>query len=98
MPKSLSCHRNTIERRVKKQVRSDMMDCARAHGSQDVVAYAIVSIRADGTSHASWDTGSALPIWAFAPTIFEALKRDVEESGAEETWTPSLQERKRPLA
>lgn len=98
MTKSLTVHRNTLERRIRKAVQSEMVSDAKRHGTQDVVAYAIVTINADGTSRCSWDTGSALPLWAFAATIHAALAMDVHVSGIEETWKPSMQERKRPKA
>lgn len=96
MVKSLSVHRNTIERRVRKTVQADMVQSAKSMGTQDVVAYAFVAIKADGEAITSWDTGSALPVWAFPPTMAEILRKDIQDNDVEETWTPSLQERKRP--
>ncbi len=90
--KSLSVHKNTLERKRRKSVRSDMVTSAKAMGA-NAVAYAIVTIDEDGSAHAAWDTGSAMPMWAFPETMAAALRRSVEESGVEETWKPSLSER-----
>ena len=94
MPKSLKVHRNTLERRHRKQMQADMVAAARNLGTQDIAAYALVAVKADGRGVAIWDTGSALPMWAFSSTIEKILDDDIRESGVEETWKPSLSERK----
>lgn len=97
MVKSLSVHRNTIERRHRREVQSAMVRNAKAIGEGDILAYAIVAIDSDGNGKCAWDTGSALPLWAFADTVRAILDRDIGASGVDDTWKPSLQERKRPI-
>lgn len=94
MTKSLKVHRNTVERRFRKEMQGDMIAAAKSMGKQDVMAYAIVAITSDGCALADWNTGSIMPLWAFGPTISAALDQDIRESGVEETWKPSLSERK----
>lgn len=96
MVKSLSVHRNTIERRQRREMQSDMVRAAKGIGESDILAYAIVAIDSEGGAKCAWNTGSALPLWAFADTFRTILVRDIEGSGVEDTWKPSLQERKRP--
>jgi len=95
-PTCLTEHRNTIEKRHRKEIQADMVQGVKSIGTQDVRAYAIVAITADGNAHCRWDTGSIMPLWAFAPTIQAALAREIEESGVDETWKPDLGERGRP--
>ena len=97
MVKSLTVHRNTIECRQRRAIQSSMVHAAKGIGESDIVAYAIVAMDSQGNAKCAWDTGSALPLWAFAETIKAILDRDIECSGVEETWRPSLQERKRPI-
>lgn len=95
-PRSLTAHRNTVERRQRRNTQSTMAHAAKAIGEGDVLAYAIVAIRSDGSAAAAWDAGSALPLWAFADTVRGILHEDIMGSGIEDTWRPSLSERKRP--
>lgn len=90
---NLSVHRNTLAKKHRKDMQAHMIDAARRGGTQDVRAFALVTIRADGSVWSEWDSGSIMPLWAFAPTIAEALKRDLEESGVDDTWRPELSER-----
>lgn len=88
---SLSAHRNTIERRRKRELaRSAVVAVERTIREQDIRAYAFVGISSDGRAFASWDTGAILPQWAFPATVEAALRRDMEESGVEEDWRPAL--------
>ena len=94
--KNLTVHRNTIECRQRRNVQASMVRAAKTIGDSDTLAYAIVAIDADGTARCSWDTGSALPLWAFADTFRTILDRDIQASEVEDTWKPSLSERRRP--
>ena len=94
MKVDFSVHKNTRERRHRKAMQAAMTKAAKDMGQRDIVAYAFVAIRSDGEALASWDTGAALPLWAFAPTIAEVLRKDIEASGVEEDWRPSLTERR----
>lgn len=92
-PASLTAHRNTLAKRHRKNMQSGMVQAARNQGTQDVRAWALVTVRANGTISAEWDTGSIMPMWAFPSTMEAALRRDMEDSGVEETWRPELSER-----
>ena len=93
---SLTVHRNTIERRHRKDMQEAMVRSAKAMGESDIRAYAIVAFRADGGALSSWDTGSIMPLWGFAPTVGATLAADIGESGVDDTWNPALGERSRP--
>lgn len=88
---SLSLHKNTIERRRKRELASaaktDVESIIRQH---DVRAYAFVAIGADGKSHSVWDTGNILPMWAFADTVATVLREDIIAAGVEDGWKPNL--------
>lgn len=88
---SLSLHKNNVERRRKselsKSVREDVEALIR---EQDIRAYAIVGISATGAAFCLWDTGAIMPMWAFPATVGEAVRRDMENSGISEDWTPAL--------
>lgn len=90
-PVSLTVHKNTIERRRKKELastlRSEVQKMVRNH---DLRAYAIIGIDSGGRSHASWDTGGIMPMWGFPETMCAVLRRDMEESGVEEDWKPPI--------
>lgn len=85
----LSVHKNTVARRRKKERATVMSkaaaDMCRVH---DVRAYAIVGIACDGRAYASWDTGRALPMWAFADTVATVLRKDIETCEVEDDWRP----------
>jgi len=88
---SLSCHKNTVEKRRKRQIAKDITRSgAKMCRDVDIRAYALVGIDANGRSHCEWDTGSILPLWAFADTVAAMLRRDLEESGVDETWKPPV--------
>lgn len=90
MASKLSVHKNTIEKKRNREVHQEISRFAKWAKDRDVRAYAIVIISGDGSSDCLWDTGSIMPIWSFPPTIHECLKRDIEDSGVEETWVPPL--------
>lgn len=91
MAKNLFLHKNTMEKRRRKEIVSSLTGKMRKKLNEvDVRAYAVVCIDANGKGHCEWDTGSIMPIWGFAQTIHEVLKRDIEESGVDETWKPPL--------
>jgi hypothetical protein len=93
MPKSVSLtvHRNKVENRRKrdlsKTLRSSVEHMVR---EQDIRAYAVVGIAADGKAYTLWDTGAVLPMWAFADTVAHVLREDIRESGIEDDWRPTL--------
>lgn len=87
---SLTSHKNTIERKRKREVAKEIDGMAKFAKDRDVRAYAFVMIDGDGGAHCLWDTGSIIPMWGFASTIYAALTRDIEESGLDETWRPPL--------
>lgn len=87
----LTVHKNTIERRRKRLLAREMAaaagDMAR---ERDIRAWAIVGLGADGRAYAAWDTGAVMPKWAFAATMADILRCDVNESETEEDWKPPL--------
>lgn len=88
---SLSVHRNTVEKRRKRELAHEVETLARDMvRDRDIRAYAIVGIGADGRAYCRWDTGAIMPMWAFADTIGNALRRDMEDSDVEEDWRPAL--------
>lgn len=87
----LSVHRNTIE----KKRRNDLAKLMLRGGEKmirdsDIRAFALVGIDSEGHAHAVWNTGGALPMWAFPETVASILKRDIETSGIADDWKPSL--------
>lgn len=90
-PAPFTVHKNTVERRVKRERRDTAVaDVRGLMSAHDVRAYAFVGITAEGKAVACWDTGSILPMWGYPEMIAAALRRDMEESGIAETWTPPL--------
>jgi transcription elongation factor len=90
-PVSLSVHKNKVEARRKrvlaKELRRHVEGVVR---EQDVRAYAIVGISADGSAFSFWDTGATMPIWAFADTVAHVLREDIRNSDVEDDWRPAL--------
>jgi hypothetical protein len=87
----LAVHRNTIEARRKRELARDVAGrTLKLARDNDIRAWAFVGLDAKGKAHALWDTGAILPLWAFADTIGNALRRDIEESGVAEDWRPAL--------
>lgn len=90
-PVKLSVHKNTIEGRRKRllakelKTRTEMLT-----RNNDIRAYAIIGIAADGKAYALWDTGGVLPMWAFADTVSHVLREDIRNSGVKDDWRPSL--------
>lgn len=90
-PVSLAVHRNTVEKRRARIVRKDMGETVRQFTSQnDIRAYAIIALDAEGNMHAYWDTGSVMPMWAFPDVMAAGLRREMETSGVDDTWKPPL--------
>lgn len=88
---SLSVHKNTVERRRKRATAGEMAQFAKKMAMDaDIRAYAIVGIGADGGVCSVWDTGGILPMWSFPATVSEALSRDMQNSGLDDDWRPSL--------
>ncbi len=93
-PLRLSVHKSQIERSRRKSVRSEMIRQAGGMSSDsDIVAYAIVGLTSDGQIRAGWDTGGAVPLWAFPATICEALAQDIATSGTEEDFRKPVVDR-----
>lgn len=89
--KSLSVHKNTLERRRKKDVAERLTrDTAKMVKDNDVRAYAVVAIKADGNGCVMWDTGKILPLWAFPETVAAILRKDIEGSGVVDDWKPPV--------
>lgn len=89
---SLSVHKNKLEARRKrelsKRLKANVETLVR---EEDIRAYAVVGINANGSAFALWDTGAILPRWAFADTVATILRKDIEDhSEAEDDWRPTL--------
>ena len=95
-PVNLTVHKNKVESRRKrtlaKELRSGVDKMCR---EDDLRAYAVVGIGADGKGYALWDTGAVLPLWAFADTVAGLLRADIAHSDVEEDWKPSLAQPKK---
>jgi hypothetical protein len=89
--KSLTLHRNSIERHRKnllsKSLKTQVEKMVR---TEDIRAYAVVGINSEGKAFALWDTGAILPQWAFADTVATVLKEDILDRGAVDDWRPNL--------
>lgn len=88
---NLTVHRNTLEKRQKRERANDLvLGTKKMVLDSDIRAYAVVGIAADGSGHAIWDTGSVVPMWAFADVIAGILRRDLEGHLDIEDWRPPL--------
>ncbi len=88
---SLSVHRNTVEKRRRVALRSDLLRAMSGHlRDVDVRAYALVTVSASGQTEAFWDTGAIMPMVGFPAVVGAALQRSIEESGVHEDWRPPL--------
>lgn len=88
---SLTVHRNTVERHRKRALAKELQGRVEALvREQDIRAYAVVGIGANGEAYALWDTGAILPMWAFPATVREVLRADMQSSGIEDDWRPTL--------
>jgi hypothetical protein len=88
---NLSVHKNTIEKRRKRDLAKSLTNfCHNMTKCHDVRAFAVVGIGADGKAYCHWDTGAIMPMWGFPETIAAAIRRDMEESEIEEDWRPPL--------
>lgn len=91
MAVKLSVHRNKVEARRKRELAKDLQNRVEALvREQDIRAFAIVGISADGSAFALWDTGAILPMWAFADTVATILKKDIDNCEVVDDWKPSL--------
>lgn len=87
----LAAHRNTVEARRKRILSKEMRTrVERMVRDEDIRAYAVVGIAADGSAHAIWDTGAILPLWAFADTVAHVLREDVRNADIADDWRPAL--------
>lgn len=90
-PVRLSVHKNTVEARRKRALSKELTGrVEKLVRDTDLRAYAVVGIAADGSAHALWDTGAILPMWAFPSTVASALQIDMQNSGIEDDWRPTL--------
>lgn len=89
---NLTVHRNTLAKRRRKETQAHMLRAAKEAGTQDVRAWALVTIRANGSVWSEWDTGAIMPLRAFPAAIQEFLNQDIAESGMEDDWRPNLAE------
>lgn len=88
---SLTVHRNTVESRRKRVLSQELRrNVEKMVRDEDIRAYAVVGINAEGKAFALWDTGAALPLWAFADTVAHVLREDIRESKTEDDWRPTL--------
>lgn len=91
MTAKLSVHKNTIEKRRRKDIANALTKRLKHHiNSRDIRAYAVVLIDSEGGARCDWNTGSIVPMWGFASMINAALVRDIEETDIQETWKPPL--------
>src|SRR5436190_2436808 len=91
MAVKLNVHRNTVEARRKRTLSKELRNhTAKMVRDNDIRAYAIVGIAADGQAHAIWDTGAVLPIWAFADVVSHILREDIRTSDPVDDWRPVL--------
>lgn len=69
-----------------------VVDTERLVREQDIRAYAIVGLAADGSAHAVWDTGSVVPMWAFTDVVSAVLRRSIENNidVIAEDWRPEI--------
>lgn len=90
-PRSLSVHRNTVEKRRARVLADDLV---RQVGSlvkeRDIRAYAVVGIGADGKAYALWDTGAVMPMRAFPAVMMQVLADDIAGHDLVEDWKPAL--------
>lgn len=90
-PVQLAVHKNTVEGRRKRALATELRSKAeRLTRERDIRAFAIVGIAADGQAYAFWDTGAVLPLWAFADTVANVLRTDIQNAGIEDDWRPAL--------
>lgn len=93
MPKSvsLSVHRNKVENRRKRDLAKSLThNVQNMVRENDIRAYAVVGIAADGNAYALWDTGAVLPLWAFADTVAHVLREDIRSADIADDWRPNL--------
>lgn len=91
MAVKLSIHRNKVEARRKRELAKDLQNRVEAMVREnDIRAFAVVGIAADGQAYALWDTGAILPMWAFADTVATILKKDIDNCGVVDDWKPNL--------
>ena len=88
---SLSAHRNTVEHRRKRTLSRELRrGVEKMVRDEDIRAYAIVGIAANGSAFALWDTGAILPLCAFADTVSHLLRDSIRDAGIVDDWRPSL--------
>lgn len=87
----LTVHRNTVERRRKKELRDDAVAAVKGILSEyDVRAFAFVALDAEGRAIAAWDTGKVMPLWAFPGAVMRVLDHDIASSGVQEDFRAPL--------
>ena len=93
-PINLKVHRNKVEgRRKRETARSLCRDVEAMVREQDIRAYAVVGIAADGKRYTLWDTGAIVPMVALPAIAMSALSVDIGNAayeGMEDDWHPNL--------
>ena len=93
-PVSLSVHRNKVESRRKRAAATTLKRQVEAMvREQDIRAYAVVGIAADGKRYVLWNTGAILPMHALPAIAMDALSVDIGNAaldGMEDDWRPNL--------
>lgn len=71
---SLTAHRNTRERRRRRDLRKEMIAAARQMSdAPDIKGYVLVGIGANGAAYCLWDTGQAIPLWSLPGFVHEVV-------------------------
>ena len=58
----------------------DMLEAAARAGKANVVAWAVIAFNEDGQSFRSFDTGGAMPLWAFPEAVKAALDQSTDNT------------------
>lgn len=86
---SLSVHKSNIERQERKLIASDMrLAVDESVRIGNVVAYAIVCFRPDGSAYCAFDSGKIMPLWAFDGACAKVIERCVADT--EDDWKAPL--------
>lgn len=86
---NLSVHRNTLEKRAKRQLGNDFRKTIETtFKEKDIRMFVFVGIDANGKAQVSWDTGGIIPLWAAPSMVMEILQKSMGE--VDEDWKPPL--------
>ena len=67
-------------KRADKSPADDMLEAAVRAGKGSVVAWSIVAFNEDGQSFRAFDTGGAMPLWAFPEAVKAALDQSTDNT------------------